>query len=214
MATEISLRESKERRRNGAAAAGRMTGRRTAKRSEPENPWLNINGSGRNLQIDQFLTFHIIRLANAAKTNVTRRYLEEFNLSVPEWRLLAMSLRFAPVRFSELVSRSSMDKGQVSRTLQALAKRGLISTRAAPGHSGDGIAHPVVVSVTAKGKKLFDTVLPVAQRNQAQLLLVLSQAERKALYSILTKLYKTIGDIEKDEEPEAAPSRRTRAARH
>src|SRR5688572_19154509 len=74
-------------------------------------PWENVPESGRGLHIDQFLTFHLVRLANAAKTNVTRRYLIDFNLSVPEWRLLALCVRFAPLRFSELVSRSNMDKG-------------------------------------------------------------------------------------------------------
>ena len=40
----------------------------------------------------------LIRLANAAKTQITRRYLLEFDLSVPEWRLLALTMRFAPAR--------------------------------------------------------------------------------------------------------------------
>ena len=110
------------------------------------NPWLSV-GSGAQLHIGEFLTFQIIRLANAMKANVTRRYLADFGLSVPEWRLLAMTIRFQPVRFSELVASSSMDKGQASRTLQMLTKRGLIATRSAGKASrrpGDTIATPVI----------------------------------------------------------------------
>lgn len=159
-------------------------------------PWDKLTDSGRGLHIEDFLTFHLIRLANAAKTNVTRRYLIEFNLSVPEWRLLALTIGLSPVRFSELVARSHMDKGQVSRTLQTMTQRGLISAKtvsAASRRSKEAISAPVIVAVTPKGRKLYDAVLPVARRNQARLLNTLSPSERKTLHSVLTKLFETVG---------------------
>jgi DNA-binding MarR family transcriptional regulator len=161
------------------------------------NPWADVDRSGKTLHIGHFLTFQIIRLANAAKANVTRKYLADFGLSVPEWRLLAMTVRFQPVRFSELVANSSIDKGQASRTLQVLTKRGLIATRTLAGsarRAGDGA--PVILTVTPKGRKLYATLLPVAQRNQARLLHLLTREERKSLYLILTKLYAAIGDLD------------------
>jgi len=160
------------------------------------NPWADVGTSGKTLHIGQFLTFQLIRLANAAKSNVTRRYLAAFGLSVPEWRLLAMTVRFQPVRFSELVANSSIDKGQASRTLQVLTKRGLIATRTLAGGArrpGDGA--PVILTVTPKGRKLYAAALPVAQRNQARLLHLLTREERKTLYTVLNKLYAAIGDL-------------------
>ncbi|HUN24722.1 MAG TPA: MarR family winged helix-turn-helix transcriptional regulator [Steroidobacteraceae bacterium] len=166
--------------------------------SEPPNPWTNVDREGKNLHIGHFLTFQIIRLANAAKSNVTRQYLAEFGLSVPEWRLLAMSVRFEPVRFSELVANSNMDKGQASRTLHSLSKRGLISSQAAGGgarRSAESGA-PIILTVTPKGHKVYRTCLPVAQRNQAQLLRLLTREERKLLYVVLNKLFAAIGDLD------------------
>lgn len=163
----------------------------------PADPWTNIARSGRSLHIGHFLTFQLIRLANAAKANVTRKYLADFGLSVPEWRLLAMTIRFEPVRFSELVANSSIDKGQASRTLQVLTRRGIVATRSVGGGSrraGDGA--PVILTVTAKGRKLYATALPVAQRNQAQLLHLLTREERKMLWRVLNKLYAAIGDLD------------------
>ena len=152
-------------------------------------------GEGRHLHIGDFLTFQLIRLANAAKANVTRQYLADFGLSVPEWRLLAMTIRFEPVRFSELVANSSMDKGQASRTLQALTRNGLIAARDAGtgGKRASDSSAPVILTVTAKGRRLYATALPVAQRNQARLLMLLTREERKQLYVILYKLYSAIG---------------------
>ena len=113
------------------------------------DPWSDVGG-GSHLHIGHFLTFQLIRLANAAKSNVTRRYLADFGLSVPEWRLLAMTIRFQPVRFSELVASSSMDKGQASRTLHGMIKRGYIASKSTtPGarKAGDTAAVPVLKRV-------------------------------------------------------------------
>ncbi len=173
----------------------RRAGRRRS--APPADPWTDVERSGKTLHIGHFLTFQLIRLANAAKANVTRKYLADFGLSVPEWRLLAMTVRFEPVRFSELVANSSIDKGQASRTLQVLTRRGLIAARAAGGaarRTGDGA--PVILTVTAKGRKLYSTLLPVAQRNQARLLQLLTRAERRMLWVVLNKLYSAIGDLD------------------
>jgi DNA-binding MarR family transcriptional regulator len=163
--------------------------------AQAHNPWVDVREHGDNLHIGHFLTFQIIRLANAVKASVTRRYLADFGLSVPEWRLLAMTMRFEPVRFSDLVANSSMDKGQASRTLQMLTKRGLINSRSTGGarRAGEGAVSPVILTTTAKGRQLYRTVLPVAQRNQARLLLLLTRHERKVLYTALAKLFAATG---------------------
>jgi DNA-binding MarR family transcriptional regulator len=181
------------------AKRGKASARAAGAHAPPaRNPWLDVGDHGRGLHIGHFLTFQIIRLANAIKSNVTRQYLSDFGLSVPEWRLLAMTMRFEPVRFSELVANSSMDKGQASRTLQAMTRRGLIATRATRGARRPGdTASPVILSVTIKGRKLYQQVLPVAQRNQARLLHMLSRDERKVLYSVLNKLFAAIGTQDK-----------------
>ena len=91
------------------------------------------------------------RLSNALRTNLTKAYLEEFELSLPEWRLLALVARFSPLRFSEVTSRSGMDKGQVSRTLRVMAKRGLTKMkiiRERGSRSAEALAAPVMVSIT------------------------------------------------------------------
>ncbi len=171
---------------------------RPPRASAPPNPWTKVGLDGKSLHIGQFLTFQIIRLANAAKANVTRRYLAEFGLSVPEWRLLAMTVRFEPVRFSELVANSSIDKGQASRTLQGLTERGLILAQTLGGstrRTRDSGA-PVILTVTPKGRRLYATLLPVAQRNQARLLHLLTRDERKMLYVILNKLFAAIGTLD------------------
>ena len=188
-------------KRKASASGARPPSRpapRTGVARASANPWANVERDGATLHIGHFLTFQMIRLANAAKANVTRKYLADFGLSVPEWRLLAMTVRFEPVRFSELVANSSIDKGQASRTLQVLTRRGLIAAqtlgggRRRPAESGA----PVILTITGKGRRLYETLLPVAQRNQARLLYLLTRAERRALWTILNKLFAAIGELD------------------
>lgn len=156
-----------------------------------------LSRNGANLNVEDFLTFRLTRLTNSLRTNLTKRYLEEFELSLPEWRLLALVTRFSPLRFSELTQRSHMDKGQVSRTLRVMTERGLTKTKVIAkrgSRSAEALAAPVSVAVAAKGRALYKSVMPVAQRRQSQILELLSASERLALFSTLDKLYAVIGD--------------------
>lgn len=167
--------------------------------SKTTSPWSTVSSSGSHLNVEDFLTFRLTRLSNSLRTNLTKPYLESFDLSLPEWRLLALVARFAPMRFSEVTARSGMDKGQVSRTLRVMATRGLTKTKAIRdrgSRSTEALAAPVMVSITPKGTALYKAVLPVARKRQADMLLSLSQPERVALYSIIDKLVVTIGNSE------------------
>jgi DNA-binding MarR family transcriptional regulator len=180
----------------------KRTQKKSTKRSSASRtacPWLSLSKNGASLHIEDFLTFRLTRLSNALRNNMTKPYLEEFELSLPEWRLLALVARFSPLRFSELTGRSSMDKGQVSRTLRVMTKRGLTRSKTITqrgSRSTDALAAPVSVSITAKGKALYRSLLPVAQRHQSQMLQNLSESERAALYNALDKLFGVIGDAE------------------
>lgn len=156
-----------------------------------------MSRNGSHLNVEDFLTFRLTRLSNALRTNLTKPYLEQFDLSLPEWRLLALVARFAPMRFSEVTARSGMDKGQVSRTLRVMATRGLTKTKTIKdrgSRSTEALAAPVMVSITPKGTALYKAVLPVARKRQADMLLTLSESERSSLYSIIDKLSVTIGN--------------------
>jgi DNA-binding MarR family transcriptional regulator len=169
------------------------------------SPWSTVSRSGSHLNVEDFLTFRLTRLSNALRTNLTKPYLEQFDLSLPEWRLLALVARFAPMRFSEVTVRSSMDKGQVSRTLRVMAARGLTKMKTIKdrgSRSTEALAAPVMVSITPKGTALYKAVLPVARKRQAEKLLTLSESERVALYATIDKLFATIGNGENAGEAE------------
>jgi DNA-binding MarR family transcriptional regulator len=164
------------------------------------DPWADV-GEGSHLHIGHFLTFQLTRLANLAKLNVTGRYLADVGLKGAEWRLLAMTMRFQPLTFSQLVTYSSMDKGQASRTVRGLIRRGYVTNKSHPprNRKGNGASLTIILRATPKGRALYEAVLPVAQRRQARLLQQLTRDERRTLFKVLGILRSAIGT---DGEPE------------
>lgn len=161
-----------------------------------DGAWNDPGAEGANLKINEFLTFHLLRLASIAKSSVAREYLDPAGLSVPEWRLLATVANYSPLPFSDITAMTTMDKGQVSRTLRSAQGKGLISTelvsadRRGTGENSASSISRVVVSITPSGRALYQKVMPVAQRYQAGLLELMSVEERRVMLDVLQRVYR------------------------
>lgn len=161
--------------------------------SDMASVWVDPGEQGENLRVNQFPTFHLLRLASLAKSAVTREYLEAADLSVPEWRLLATVVLLAPIPFSDITSMTTMDKGQVSRTLRSAQQKGYVSTEIVPpdrrqAQSGAPVSR-VIVRPTEAGQALYDRVMPQAQQFQLGLIELMSPDERKVVADVLHRLF-------------------------
>lgn len=161
-------------------------------------PWLEPGPHGENLNVEDFPSFLFWRVANSIKTHLTGRYLEQFDMTLPEWRVLGLVARLSPAPFGELVQRSSMDKGQLSRTLRLVAKRGLIRTSAIPldrrGRRSRNAAR-MEVRITAKGAALCQRIVPVARQTQMVLLEMMDEKEQRMMLRVLRRMLKRLPDV-------------------
>lgn len=166
-------------------------------------PWLDPGAHGEKLEIHDFPTFMILRLSAVTKNNLSRRYLDPFGISMPEWRLLALLARFGTRLFSEVTAGSSMDKGQVSRTLRSIHKKGLVklnSLSATERPRSSAISPRIQVVISPKGRALFNRILPVARNHQNQILQLLSPEERVVFHRVALRLLKQ-GPDQLDDDP-------------
>ena len=166
-------------------------------------PWLEPGPLGENLRVEDFPTFILLRLANSAKVHLTRRYLDQFGISLPEWRLLALTARFSPLPFGEVALRSSMDKGQVSRTLQIIRRKGLVrinAVNATKRPRGGTTAPRIEVFVTPKGRALCQKIVPVARKHQMRLLALMSTKERQIFYSVCRRMMEQLPLLAEDQD--------------
>lgn len=147
------------------------------------SPWAEPGAAGEQLALQDFPTFLFVRLASVMQRDVTAGYLAEFELNASQWRVLAALAAYTPIPFSELVKLSMTDKALVSRSVQALAERGLARVDADPDHG-----KKLVCKITAKGRQMYRRVLPRAQAAQAKVLMLLERDERVALHAVLLKL--------------------------
>jgi hypothetical protein len=101
-----------------------------------------------------------------------------------------------------------MDRGQVSRTLPILVKKGSIKRtivlRKGPRRRGES-GQQTRFAATAKGRALYERALPLAQRCQVALLSALNDDEKVALYSALLKLMQSAERLEKENAFAAKP---------
>ena len=160
-----------------------MHARKSATVEAPLSPWAEPGKAGEHLSLEDFPSFLFVRLASAMQRDVTASYLSEFELNAPQWRVLAALATYSPIPFGELVKLSMSDKALVSRSVQAIAERGLATVESDPGHG-----KKLVCSITAKGRALYQRVLPRAQAAQAKILGLLEKEERVALHAALVKL--------------------------
>jgi DNA-binding MarR family transcriptional regulator len=148
-----------------------------------DSAWRDISESGVGLSYEDFLSFRLGRLNTLVQREVTQKYLDPHGLTHPEWRVLARLARLGSVEMSELTRISLMDKGGISRSIQALLRKGL-----AERHTHPANAKRRIVAITPSGRRTMKRVLPHALREQATLLRMLTQAERTMLDSVLSRL--------------------------
>lgn len=138
---------------------------------------------GRILELERFLPYRLSVLSNTISKSIARLYADRFGITIPEWRIIAVLARFGPGSAADICGTTAMDKVQVSRALQRLTDAKLASRTIDKADR-----RRAVVDLTAKGRAVYDEIVPLALSREAVLLDGLSTAERSQLDTILTKL--------------------------
>jgi DNA-binding MarR family transcriptional regulator len=159
----------------GAPRAGLKARRPTVKRS----------GLGPIGRLEDFIPYKLAVVANRISQSIGRLFETQFNIQMPEWRIMMALYAYDELVFNEVVERTSMDKARVSRGQRRLVDLGLIRSRHDPS---DG--RKVILSLTAKGEKMCTDILPLAARREAWYLAALDDHEHRQLDLILDKLMK------------------------
>lgn len=153
-------------------------------------PWSELDADGSSLVVHDFLTKRLSTLMSTLRREVTLPYARSADLSIVEWRLLSLAAHSGSLPFGELVTQSTSDKAQVSRTVRLLEQRGLVELRP----ETEASRKKLVCVVTVAGMRVYDEIIRYARRAQAQTLLILSRDERETLFRALEKLQSALGD--------------------
>ncbi len=106
-----------------------------------------------------------------------------YGLTVAEWRVMLTLGRYPGRTAAEITVRWAMDKMAISRALQRLENAGHISRQRNPDDR-----RSFRLSLTEKGRKLHDTVLPGATERYRTFVSCLTEQEIADLHRSLRKL--------------------------
>jgi DNA-binding MarR family transcriptional regulator len=137
------------------------------------------------LELERFLPYRLSILSNRISQAIARDYQERFDLSMTEWRVIAVLARYDDEGLSarEVAARTEMDKVAVSRALARLVAARRVLRRA---HEGD--KRRSVLLLSAKGWKIHDAIAPLARGHERALLAQLEPEERRVLRKVLDTL--------------------------
>ncbi len=133
--------------------------------------------------LEKFLPYRLSVLMLRISSAIARSYERRFNLSVPEWRVMAVLGRFGPLSANGVAEKTQMDKVRVSRAVARLVRVGRVSRRVDRGDR-----RRAVLALTPAGQAIHREIVPHARRVEARLLAGLTLAERRALDQLITKL--------------------------
>ncbi len=141
------------------------------------------NKSVERLQLQEYLPYRLSVAANAVSRLIARAYENQFGLTIPQWRLMAVLGDEGALTQRELCGRTLMDKVTVMRAAQGLTRRRLV--RRQP-NAQDGRSHRLDLS--AAGHTLYFKVIPLARRYETQLLAGLKASDVALLQRLLRQL--------------------------
>jgi len=159
-------------------------------KSDVQTPWDTLDESGQSLAVGDFITTMFSHTANGLRRTITVPYAEAADLTVSEWRMLSVLAHAGSLPFTDLVQQAVADKAQVSRSMRLLETRGLVQMKA----DDPSTKRKLTCYITKKGQRMYEEVMPIAQRAQAAMLLSLSPQERHTLYVVLRKLMQRCGE--------------------
>ena len=138
--------------------------------------------AGATFVLDDFLPYRLSVAANRVSRALAERYAAH-GLSIPEWRVMAVVGGFAPLSSNEVCRRTEMDKAKVSRAVTRLVAAGLLARR--PDETDRRL---ITLSFTAKGRRTYEAIVPLALALERELTAALEPGERRTLERILDKL--------------------------
>ncbi|MNZ61029.1 putative HTH-type transcriptional regulator [compost metagenome] len=135
----------------------------------------------REERLGLMIWFRLSRVYNHSLKE-THQHLKQWGLSASQFDILAQVGVYEGLTQQQLAEKLFVTKGNITQLLGRLEELGLIKREQEWKHK--------YVSLTSKGRKLFDQVVPVQEQFQASHFDALNRDEKKQLLELLKKIQK------------------------
>ncbi|MBX2883168.1 MAG: MarR family winged helix-turn-helix transcriptional regulator [Granulosicoccus sp.] len=139
-----------------------------------------------------FIPFRLNRLAAELSTELSSVYADRFGVDIIEWRILATLSSFEPCTAQAIANSTRTHKSRISRGVSRLTDANLII-----GRRDDEDARAVTLIRTAKGRALYENMVPLVLEKEQTVMQCLNARERRSFESALSKLEHSL-DLERE----------------
>jgi DNA-binding MarR family transcriptional regulator len=138
------------------------------------------------ISIETYVPTLITRIALRMIKASTGRF-EELDLTIPMWRVLLALAEHRSIRFGQLAKLTRIELPTLSRVLGMMQTAGLVRRRRARQDT-----RTVNISLTPRGRELFESTIPWALATEQKLLRGLSQAQVETLHVVLARMHENL----------------------
>ena len=110
------------------------------------------------LELSSFFPYRLSVLSNRVSRGIAALYGERFNLSLPEWRVMAIVAEFPDSSAATVAEKTAMDKVAVSRAVKGLMAQGRIERHMSP----DDLRRSVL-ALSKNGQEIYERIVPLAK---------------------------------------------------
>jgi DNA-binding MarR family transcriptional regulator len=161
--------------------------------------------------IIELLSSRVLRLSNTLGLYASRRYRDQFGVTLPEWRVMSIIASYEPTTARDISRVLATDKGWVGLSVERLRRRGFVVCS-----SDKKDARRTLLSLTGRGWARHDAILAVALQRQRRLMASLADGAADTLVAGLDRLQaeadKMLEELDGETPPAKVKSRARRPA--
>lgn len=143
--------------------------------------------------ISGLVSNRVTRLSSALSRSAALRYRREFDVSLGEWRTLALVGQDPELTLNRLARRAGLDKAQMSRVVSRLVERGLVDRRL-------GARRSTQLSLTLDGEAVYAGLISAANERDVRLVAMVGEERMQIFEEVLDDLLTVARVIEDEEE--------------
>lgn len=143
------------------------------------------------LNLERFMPYRLSVLSNRVSALIGKLYSDQFSLTIPEWRILAVLGRYGEMTATEVAARTAMDKVRVSRAIARLLEAERLARRVDPHDR-----RRLTLEMTEVGRSVYDQIVPLALSAEQRLLAGIPQADLAAFERLANHLTEAVAAFE------------------
>ncbi|HBD24117.1 MAG TPA: MarR family transcriptional regulator [Oceanospirillaceae bacterium] len=136
-----------------------------------------------SLDLNKFLPYRFNRMAHNISNDIATIYTKRFGITKEQWRIVALLGQYGPMTAKQIADLTYMDKVKISRSVSGLSELEYLSRETVAEDK-----RAVLLYLSTTGQGLYDSITPLMQAWEAELLARLTPTEREQLAIIVDKL--------------------------